>query len=61
MEKFTRSQLFSWFIQDRLIRQEDDIFDQKVNSALGREIERDGIMHFFFFETKGFSTLKQKL
>ena len=41
MKTFTQTQMFSYFVQERLIRQEDDIFDRKVLESLTKRKERD--------------------
>lgn len=41
MSILVETQLFAYFVQERIIRQEDDLFDRKVNESLTRQKERD--------------------
>lgn len=40
---FIQTQIFSYFLQQRLLNQEDDIFDKRVSKSLALQKQRDGI------------------
>jgi hypothetical protein len=50
MFQFAEGQIFSYFLQERLLSQEDDVFDRRVQSYLNLQKKRDCKLlysHFF--------------
>lgn len=44
MSLFIETQLFTYLVEERLISQEDDVFDVKVNRFLSKYEQRLGIL-----------------
>lgn len=41
MSQFADGQIFSFFLQERLLSQEDDVFDRRVQAYLNIQKKRD--------------------
>lgn len=44
MQQLLQSQLFAWFIQEKVLREEDDIFDIQIKALSEKQMIRDGIV-----------------
>ena len=45
-------QMFSFFLQERLTSQEDDVFDRRVSKALNLQKRKDGKGYFLGYKNK---------